>query len=125
MGSATQAHSSLPTGVSVEDAASSDASAAESDMVEDAIREGLELAVEGGEDLQEYEPGLADLKAAVELVSTGLATRVTLCGFPSWPGLLWRAYQLASGTDLVILPTVVHPGGKVDIVVTRDIALHG
>jgi hypothetical protein len=70
--------------------------------------------------LDEYEPGLADLEAAVELVSAGLATRVVLSGFPSWPGLLWRAYQLAETTGVLILPTVVRPGGKVDIVVTRD-----
>jgi hypothetical protein len=70
--------------------------------------------------LAEYEPGLADLEAAVELVSAGLATRVVLSGFPSWPGLLWRAYQLAETTGVLILPTVVRPGGKVDIVVTRD-----
>jgi hypothetical protein len=63
---------------------------------------------------------LADLEAAVELVSAGLATRVVLSGFPSWPGLLWRAYQLAETTGVLILPTVVRPGGKVDIVVTRD-----
>jgi hypothetical protein len=54
-----------------------------------------------------------------------LATRVILSGFPSWPGLLWRAYQLADTTDVLILPTVVRPGGKVDVVVTRDIAPHG
>ena len=80
---------------------------------------------EAGQALQEYEPGLADLEAAVSLVSAGLATRVILSGFPSWPGLLWRAYQLAETTDVLILPTVVRPGGKVDIVLTRDIALHG
>ena len=73
-----------------------------------------------GQTLAEYEPGLADLEAAVELVSAGLATRVVLSGFPSWPGLLWRAYQLAETTGVLILPTVVRPGGKVDIVVTRD-----
>ena len=73
----------------------------------------------------EYEPGLADLEAAVELVSAGLATRVVLSGFPSWPGLLWRAYQLADGTGVLILPTVVRPGGKVDITITRDSAGDG
>jgi hypothetical protein len=68
----------------------------------------------------EREPGIADLEAAVALVSAGLATRVTLTGFPSWPGLLWRAYQLAEDADVTILPTVVRPGGKVDLAVTRD-----
>jgi hypothetical protein len=75
--------------------------------------------------LDDYEPGLADLEAAVELVSAGLATRVILSGFPSWPGLLWRAYQLADSTGVLILPTVVRPGGKVDIVITRDSAADG
>jgi hypothetical protein len=74
---------------------------------------------------EEYEPGLADLEAAVSLVSTGLATRVVLTGFPSWPGLLWRAYQLADATGVLILPTVVRPGGRVDIAITKDIAAHG
>ena len=57
-------------------------------------------------------PGLADLEAAVALVSAGLATRVVLTGFPSWPGLLWRAYQLADAATSLILPTVVRPGGQ-------------
>jgi len=73
----------------------------------------------------EYEPGLGDLEAAVGLVSAGLATRVVLSGFPSWPGLLWRAYQLADTTGLLIIPTVVRPGGRVDIVITREIATNG
>jgi hypothetical protein len=75
--------------------------------------------------LEEYEPGLADLEAAVSLVSTGIATRVVLTGFPSWPGLLWRAYQLADATGVLILPTVVRSGGRVDIAITRDIAANG
>ncbi|HEX7592075.1 MAG TPA: hypothetical protein VF375_08990 [Candidatus Limnocylindrales bacterium] len=69
-----------------------------------------------------YEPGLGDLEAAVALVAGGLANRVVLTGFPSWPGLLWRAYQLAESAGVLILPTVVRPGGKVDIVITREIA---
>lgn len=83
------------------------------------------LAGEAAGTLHEYEPGLADLEAAVSLVSAGLASRVVLSGFPSWPGLLWRAYQLAGTADVLILPTVVRPGGKVDIVITRDIAANG
>jgi hypothetical protein len=82
-------------------------------------------SAQAAQTLDEYEPGLADLEAAVELVSAGLATRVVLSGFPSWPGLLWRAYQLADSTGVVILPTVVRPGGKVDIVITRDSAADG
>ena len=73
----------------------------------------------------EHEPGLGDLEAAVELVSAGLATRVVLTGFPSWPGLLWHAYQLAESADVLILPTVVRPGGRVDIVITRDPSANG
>jgi hypothetical protein len=73
----------------------------------------------------DYEPGVADLEAAVGLVSAGLANRVVLSGFPSWPGLLWRAYQLADTTGLLIIPTVVRPGGRVDIVITRETATHG
>jgi len=73
----------------------------------------------------EFEPGLGDLEAAVGLVSSGLATRVVLSGFQSWPGLLWRAYQLAETEGVLILPTVVRPGGKVDIVITRDNAANG
>ena len=96
--------------------------------------EDLDLAMESapademdqpGQRLSEYEPGLADLEAAVGLVSAGLANRVVLSGFPSWPGLLWRAYQLADTTGLLIIPTVVRPGGRVDIVITRDIASNG
>jgi hypothetical protein len=68
------------------------------------------------------EPGLADLESAVALVESGVASRVVLAGFPSWPGLLWRAYQLADAAKVVILPTVVRPGGLVDIVITRDSA---
>ena len=73
----------------------------------------------------ENEPGLGDLEAAVGLVSAGLATRVVLAGFPSWPGLLWHAYQLAESANVLILPTVVRPGGRVDIVITRDASANG
>ncbi len=71
---------------------------------------------------QMAEPGLGDLEAAVAMVESGLATRIVLAGFPSWPGLLWRAYQLADEADVTILPTVVRPGGLVDIVITRATA---
>jgi len=67
-----------------------------------------------------HEPGFADIEAAVALVSAGLASKVVLSCFPSWPGLLWRAYQLAEETNVLIMPTVVRPGGRVDIVVTRE-----
>ena len=83
------------------------------------------VSAEAAEGLTLTEPGLSDLEAAVALVSGGLAERVILSGFQSWPGLLWRAYQLADTTGVLILPTVVRPGGRVDIVITRDSALHG
>jgi hypothetical protein len=87
--------------------------------------EDFELALGSAAAAETYEPGLADLEAAVGLVSAGLATRVVLSGFPSWPGLLWRAYQLADTSGLLIIPTVVRPGGRVDIVITRELAEHG
>jgi hypothetical protein len=71
------------------------------------------------------EPGFADIEAAVALVESGLATRVVLTGFPSWPGLLWQAYQLAEAADVLILPTLNRPGGRVDIVIAREPAQHG
>ena len=77
------------------------------------------------EESAELEPGLGDLEAAVELVSAGLATRVVLTGFPSWPGLLWHAYRLAESANVLILPTVVRPGGRVDIIITRDSSANG
>ena len=90
------------------------------------VLDGLDAGTAGATpDLAALEPGLADLEAAVALVSAGLATRVVLSGFTSWPGLLWRAYQLAEDADVLILPTVVRPGGKVDIAVTRDTASNG
>jgi hypothetical protein len=103
----------------------SEASAAGSRTSDEAQFLEIELAAEAGQDVDQYHPGLADLEAAVGLVSAGLATRVVLAGFPSWPGLLWHAYRLADTTDVLILPTVVRPGGKVDIVITREHAADG
>jgi hypothetical protein len=77
------------------------------------------------EESAEHEPALGDLEAAVALISAGLATRIILTGFPSWPGLLWHAYRLAESADVLILPTVVRPGGRVDIVITRDSSANG
>lgn len=74
--------------------------------------------------LSPLEPGFSDIEAAVALVESGLATRVILTGFPSWPGLLWQAYQLAEAANVLILPTVVRPGGRVDIVIARDTRPH-
>jgi hypothetical protein len=69
-----------------------------------------------------FDPGVLNLEAAVELVCAGLAARIVLSGFPSLPGLLWRAYQMAETSGVRIIPTAVRPGGRVDIVITRDIA---
>ncbi len=71
------------------------------------------------------EPGFADLEAAVSLVESGLARRIVLHGFESWPGLLWQAYRLAEAADVLILPTAVHSGSRVDIAVTRNDSLDG
>ena len=119
-----------PTDVLAGEAPGQDASNVASQAAAETGRLAIELAAEAAPALQEYEPGLADLEAAVELVSTGLASRVILTGFPSWPGLLWRAYRLADTNGVVILPTlarsgVARPGSRVDIVITRDIAAHG
>ena len=78
------------------------------------------LSAEPSPELSPLEPGFADIEAAVALVETGLASRVVLTGFPSWPGLLWQAYQLAEAANVLILPTVIRPGGRVDIVIARD-----
>lgn len=88
----------------------------------DATRSQGDLTAETEQEVFSLEPGLLNLEAAVELVSAGVAVRIVLSGFPSWPGLLWRAYQLAETRGVRIIPTVVRPGGKVDIVITRDIA---
>jgi hypothetical protein len=58
-------------------------------------------------------------------VGAGLATRVELASVPSWPGLLWRAYELANESGVVILPTVIRPGGRVDIVIARHTPVDG
>jgi hypothetical protein len=103
-----------------------DATTPELSIVPDeAERLAAELAAQAATVPHEFEPAMGDLEAAVSLVAAGLAERVVLSGFQSWPGLLWRAYQLAETTDVLILPTVIRPGGKVDIVITRDIAKHG
>ena len=89
------------------------------------LLEALQATEAAAEGTVELEPGMDDLEAAVALVEAGLASRVVLAGFPSWPGLLWRAYRLAETADVIILPTVVRPGGKVDIVIAREPAADG
>jgi hypothetical protein len=126
--------SEAPTAVATEALAGetpfSDASQAASQTTDAIERLAVELAAEAAPAPNEYELGLADLEAAVELVSRGLASRVTLAGFPSRPGLLWRAYRLADANGVVILPTlargsVTRPGRRVDILITRDLAANG
>ena len=84
-----------------------------------------QLDSDGTAALSHLEPGFPDIEAAVALVEAGLATRILLTGFPSWPGLLWQAYQLAEEANVLILPTVVRPGGRVDIVIARDTRTDG
>jgi hypothetical protein len=126
----SEALAAVPMDVLAGEAPRSDASQVAARTADETGSLAIELAAEATPTVQDYEPGLADLEAAVGLVSTGLASRVILSGFPSWPGLLWRAYQLAETTGVVILPTVARnsvarPGGRVDIVITRDTAAHG
>jgi hypothetical protein len=92
----------------------------EQDEFDDEMDELAGAALLVAREPQIAEPGLGDLEAAVAMVEAGVASRVILSGFPSWPGLLWRAYQLAEANNVNILPTVVRPGGLVDIVITRD-----
>jgi hypothetical protein len=84
-----------------------------------------DLAADQTSAISRLDPGFSDIEAAVALVEVGLATRVVLTGFPSWPGLLWQAYQLAEAANVLILPTVVRPGGRVDIVIARDSGTDG
>lgn len=71
------------------------------------------------------ERAVGDLEAAVALVHDGFAGRIVLAGFPSWPGLLWHAYELAAANNVQILPAVVRPGGLVDIVITNEPEANG
>ena len=65
------------------------------------------------------EPGFADLEAAAALVEQGFATRVVVVNLRSFPGLLWQAYELAARTGTRILPTMVHPEGRVDLEISK------
>jgi hypothetical protein len=67
-------------------------------------------------------PGLCDLETAVLMVASGLAVRVTLCGFPPWRGAVEEALRLAEESGIHVLPTVVPPDDRVDIVVVGDTA---
>lgn len=107
------------------DAMLSGAGSAVADDYRAGALEAIAPSAEAAAKLSLTEPGLPDLEAAVAMVQAGVASRVVLAGFPSWPGLLWRAYQLADAAEVLILPTVVRPGGKVDIVITRDTATNG
>ena len=65
-------------------------------------------------------PGLPELRAAAAMVSEGLARRVVLSGFESWPGLLTEMERLAERYRLCIVPQIGGPGGRVDLVVTPE-----
>ena len=96
--------------------------AVEREAVEEPL-EPIELEFEAGADEDpavEVDPSFADLLAAVDLVEAGLAAKVTLTGFPTWPGLLWQCREIAGETGLLIVPTTVRSGGRVDIVIARD-----
>jgi hypothetical protein len=116
-------YSGLPRVVALESPISMSAATAQADAPDDGASVGplTEADTPGfAAEPSMLEPGFADIEAAVALVETGLASRVVLSGFPSWPGLLWQAYQLAESANVLILPTVVRPGGRVDIVIARD-----
>jgi len=65
-----------------------------------------------------YEPGYADVAAAVRLVEAGLAKRIVLAGFAHWPELSRQARVLADRAGVSVFPAVSTTGGGVDIVVT-------
>jgi hypothetical protein len=61
-----------------------------------------------------------DLEAAAALVSNGLAKRVLLANMASWPGLLWRSYELARDYGVQILPIRTGADGRVDLEVSLE-----
>ena len=61
-----------------------------------------------------------DLEAAAALVSDGLAGRVLLTNVASWPGLLWRAYELARDYGVQILALRTSADGRVDLEVSLE-----
>jgi hypothetical protein len=65
-------------------------------------------------------PGLCDLETAVLMVASGLASRVTLCGFPPWQGAVREACRLAEESGIRVIPTLVPPDDRVDIVVLDE-----
>lgn len=73
-------------------------------------------------ELAPVEPTMADLHAAVALVEAGLATHVVLSGFPSWPGLLWKAQELAREAHVSIVPRAATGDGRVDLEVSGELA---
>lgn len=77
-------------------------------------------AVLSAEITSPVDPSFLDLEAAVALVASGLATHVTLSGFPSWPGLLWKAHELARDTGVSIMPRSSGGDGRLELEVTRD-----
>lgn len=76
-----------------------------------------DLAAAALEDASSF--GMGELRAAAALVSEGHAVRVTLANFAVWPGLLTEIERLSREFDLSILPAMVRPGGRVDLIVSR------
>ncbi len=62
--------------------------------------------------------GMGELRAASLLVAEGHATRVVLTAFEVWPGLMTEIERLSAEYDLSIVPTIVRPGGRIDIEVS-------
>jgi hypothetical protein len=66
--------------------------------------------------------GMAELRAAALMVAEGHASRVTLSGFTAWPGLLTELDRLSREHDVAIMPTIARVGGRIDLVVFREMA---
>lgn len=62
-------------------------------------------------------PGLADLRAALNLVAGRAVTSVTLGGFPDGHGLLLAGRELAS--EEIVVEPLIRIGGGIDIRVRR------
>ena len=70
--------------------------------------------LEEGEELR----GLADLRAALWMVASGIATSVTICGFPDGHELLRLGRELAI-EGIEVQPLIRRGGGGFDIRVHR------
>lgn len=59
-------------------------------------------------------PGLADLRAALDMVAEGVARSITLCGFPDTVELLRAGHELTI-EGVVVEPLIRSGGGGFDI----------